>query len=162
MTDPLWEEYVGAVHGLGQLPELHDERRREAAAEEAATVGRAREAAEAQFRSGEEWTGQARRALTTAEARLVAAQVLVPDEASALPPATGAPAALSKAVHQAEQELVTDLAGLQTARRRARENAIARAHRARELAARRRQIAIFAAVGAVVVLAILGLAIAFG
>jgi hypothetical protein len=161
VTDPLWTEYLDAVRGLGQLPELRDERRRQASAHEQAAVRQARAALDTELHRCDEWSTIAGRAMSTAEARLVAAQVLVPDVAAAPPPPAGAPAELVALVQQTEHELATDLAGLDTARRRARQRAIERAQRAKELAARRRQVIKFAAVGGAVVVALLVLAFVF-
>jgi hypothetical protein len=162
MTDPLWSSYVDAVRSLGALPELRDERRRQATAEEEASVRRARERIEEELRRCEEWSTLARRAVGTAEARLVAAQVLVPDPAAAPPPPTGSPAELAALVERAQHEVEGDVAGLDAARRRSIQNAAARERRASELAARRKQLLMFAGVGAAVVLVIILIAVLAG
>jgi len=158
-SDPLWDEYVDAVRGLGRLPELRDERRRTASAVEQQSVQRARSAQDAELRRCEEWALIAGRAMSTAEARLVAAQVLVPDVTAAPPMPVGPPEELVALVQQSERELAGDLGSLDTARRRARQRAIEQAQRAKELAARRRAVIKFAAVGGVVVVALLVLAL---
>jgi len=162
VTDPLWDEYVEAVRGLGGLPALLDERSRQATAEEQAAARRARSTLDADQRRCDEWSLLARRAIATAEARMVAAQVLVPDPASGPAPMAGPPDELAATVQQAERELHADLAGLDIARRRARQRAIEDARRAAERAATRRAMIRFAVLGGLVVAAILAVAIAFG
>jgi len=162
VTDPLWDEYVDGVRNLGKLPGLRDERRRQATAEEEASVRRAKEAVEEELRRCEEWSAQARRAIGTAEAKLVKDQVLVPDPAAAPPRPGGTPAELAALVQRTGHELEADLASLDSARRRAHQNRLARERRAAELAARRKAILIFTAAGAVVVLAIIALAVLAG
>jgi hypothetical protein len=106
------------------------------------------------------WSLQGRRAIATAEARLVAAQVLVPDHADTPAAPTGSPAGLAAVVQQTERELEADLAALHTARRRARQRAAEDARRAQERAAHRMAIIKFAVIGGAVVVAILALAVA--
>lgn len=162
MSDPLWDEYVDAVRNLGQLPALKDERRRQATAREQASVRRAKDALEAELRHCEEWSVVASRAMSTAEAKLVAAQVLVPDVAAAPVLPSGTPVELAGVVQQTERELAGDLIAVDTARRRAKQRAIERAQRAKELAARRRAVIKFAVVGGTVVVALLVLAFLLG
>jgi len=162
MTDPLWDEYVDAVRGLGRLPERRDELHRRATAAEEAALRQAQATVEAETARSEEWAVLAKRSVGTAETRLVQAQVLVPDPAAAPSPPEGSPAELVGVVRQTEHELATDIQDLGTARRRASEQAIERARRAAALAARVRAIVIFAAVGAVVVVVIVVLAVLAG
>jgi hypothetical protein len=161
MTDPLWNDYVGAVTELGQLPGRRDHLRGAASNVEQESYRRAQAELDAEARRCDAWDTQARRAIENAEAKLVSAQVLVPNPAEA-PPATGSPAELAAAVRQAEQDLDADLASLTLARRRAKDEAIKAALAAKQRAELRRGIAIFAAVGAAVVLAIIAVAVLSG
>lgn len=161
MTDPLWDAYAEAVYDLGQLPHSRDRRRAAASKAEKDAVNAARKARDAEIERTEEWQLLASRAANTAEARLVSEQVTVPDTTSAPMPG-GPPPELATVLAQTEQELVTDIRGLNSARIRARDEAIRRARRAKELAERRRAITMFAAIGAAVVVALLVISILTG
>lgn len=161
MTDPLWNDYVGAVEKLGQLPAHRDGLRGAASQAEQHAYQRAQAELDDEARRCEVWDTQARRAIENAEAKLVSAQVLVPDPAGGALP-TGSPEELAAAVRQAEQDLDADLASLTLARRRAKDEAIKAALAAKHRAELRRGIAIFAAVGAAVVLAIIAVAVLTG
>jgi hypothetical protein len=161
MTDPLWDAYAEAVYDLGQLPHSRDKRRAAASKAEKDAVTQARRARDAEIERTEEWQMLAGRAANTAEARLVSEQVTVPDTTSAPMPG-GPPAELAALLAQTERELVTDIRGLAGARVRAREAAIRRARRAKELAERRRAILKFAAIGAAVVVALIVISVLTG
>ncbi len=163
MSDPLWDEYVDAVRNLGQLPALRDERRRQATAHEQASVRRAKDGAgdratalrgvvDRRQPRDEYGRGQAGRRAGAGARRVGGAGA----------PVCGAPAELVGIVQQTERELAGDLIGVDTARRRAKQRAIERAQRAKELAARRRAVIKFAAVGGAVVVALLVLAVLLG
>lgn len=162
MTDPDWDAYIEAVESLGALPEDRDKLKRQAALEEEAAVRAARAALDAEQQRCGEWTLLARRAIANAEARLVAAQVLVPDVAAAPEPPSGSPPELAAMVRQNERELETDLAGLEAARRRARQQAAEASRLAAERADRRRGMIRFALFGALIVGAILAIALLAG
>lgn len=161
MTDPLWDEYSVAVRGLGEIPGSRDKRRAAASKAEKDAVDRARKARNAEIERTEEWQTLASRAANTAEARLVAEQVTVPDTTSAPMPGSP-PAELAALLAQTQQELVTDIRGLNSARIRARDEAIRRAQRAKERAERRRAVAMFVAIGAAVVVALVVISVLTG
>lgn len=161
MTDPLWSSYVDAVGQLARLPERGDHLRGRATAAEQETYRRAQADLDAVTRQCAAWNDEVRRALETAEAKLVQANILLPDAAAATPLA-GEPAALSNVLREAGRELDADLAGLELARRRAKDDAQRAAFVAKQRADLRRGIVLFAGVGAVVVLAILVIAVLAG
>lgn len=159
-NDPVWTDYVESVRGLARLPELRDSRRHQAADEEKSVVARARAELDSRLRRCDEWETLSRRAIATAEARMVAAKVLLPDEASTPPPPNAPPEELVAQLKVSERELDTDLASLEAARRRARSRAAEDAAREAALAARRKMMITFVAISVALVLAILVLAIA--
>ena len=162
MSDPIWDEYVEAVRGIGGLPDLRDERKRQATAEEEAAVRRARAELDAEQRQCAGWSLLARRAIANAEARLVAAQVMVPDAAAAPAPPSGSTAELAALVQQTERELDADLVSLEAARRRARQQDEENRRLAAERADRRRGMIKFALFGAAIVGVILLIALLAG
>jgi hypothetical protein len=155
-----WDDYLEAVQALASVPDRHDGRRKRIAAQEAAAVEAARaQLAEALQRS-DGWEQLARRAVATAEAKLVTSQVLLPDPAAAQQ-ATAAPGGqLADAVRTAESDLAADLASLDAARREAARQAAEDAVRAAAAAVRRRQLITYG--GIAVILVALVLVIAFG
>jgi hypothetical protein len=161
MTDPLWNDYVDAVEKLGRLPERRDHLRRAASAAEQEAYRRAQAQLDAETRRCDAWDAQARRAIENAEAKLVSEHVLVPDPAG-VAPATGSPDELAILLRQTEHELDADVASLDLARRRAKDEAVKAARAARQRAELLRGVAIFAAVGAAVVLAIVAIAVLAG
>lgn len=156
--DPVWGEYVEAVRHLARMPELLDERRRQASADERAAAQHARAALDAALGRCEQWRAQARRAIATAEARLVAAHVLVPDPSSAPSVDYESPDPLVDEVDRLVRELDSAVVELQNTRRRMRLEAAEEAARRLRAAARRRRW-IRSGVLASVVLAVLALAV---
>lgn len=149
-----WETYVEAVAGLSRVPRLQSERQRVISAEEGATVQRARAALDDELHRCEQWAQLARRAVTNAEAHLVAAHVMLPSATAE--PVNGTPEELALALREAEEELHVELEILATTRKQAAREADAA--QAREVAAakRRRKLMFYAAAAlAGLVLAIL-------
>lgn len=154
--DPVWDEYVEAVGGLARLPVLMGERTRSVKAEEDASVQRAQSALDAGNTLFAEWVALARRTMTTAEARLVAARVLVPDAALASTVPHDTPDALVDQLVALDRRLAAEVGGLEDARRQARAEAMQQAAaRRRQSALRKELYRIGAAVLAIVVFALL-------
>jgi hypothetical protein len=141
-----WAAYAEAVAALARVPELAAERRRIIAAEEQAAVAHARSALDNEIRHCDEWAAAARRAVTNAEAHLVAAHVLIPDGSAE--PAAGSPAGLADNLHAIEDELGANLRRLTDARRRAAHTEAAAEARRAARAVRRRQLLTYAALAA--------------
>jgi hypothetical protein len=139
-VDPEWTDYIEAVRGLASLPDLVDERRRQAKDDEEATLTRAKGAQEAALNRCEEWRSYAKRTLGTAEARLVSARILVPDASAAPTIAYDAPDPLVESLAELEQRLNTEVSGLREARRAGRARAMERAAEAARKAAVRREL----------------------
>jgi hypothetical protein len=160
-VDPEWNDYLEAVRGLASLPDLVDERRRGAKEDEDAAIARAKAAQEAALNRCEEWRTYAKRALSTAEARLVSARILVPDASAAPTVAYDAPDPLVESLAELEKKLNSEVSGLREARRAGRARAMERAAEAARKTALRRELLRIAGAIALIVLGALILRIVF-
>ena len=125
--DPEWTDYLEAVTGLAGLPNLVDERRRSAKDDEQASITRAKTAQELALARCDEWQVYAKRTLANAEARLVAAHILVPDPSAAPTISYDAPEPLLEGLAELDKKLSGEVAGLHEARRAGRARAMERA-----------------------------------
>lgn len=149
-----WDTYVEAVAGLSRVPKLRSERQRVITAEEGAAVQRARVELDDELHRCEQWAQSARRAVTNAEAHLVAAHVLLPSTEPE--PVSGTPDELAQVLRERDEDLQLELDLLEVARKQAVR--VAEAAQAKEIAAarRRKQLMYYAAAAlAGLVLAIL-------
>lgn len=152
-VDPEWTDYLEAVRGLASLPNLVDERRRNAKTDEETSIARAKAATEAALNRCEEWRVYSKRTLANAEARLVAARILVPDASAAPTIAFDSPDPLVESLAELDKRLADQVSGLREARREGRARAMERAAEAARKAAIRRELL---RIGGAVVLIILG------
>lgn len=168
--DPLWNEYAEAVAGLASLPELLAARRREASAGQDTTLASARATRDVELRRCRDWHAQAKRAVANAEAKLVAAKVLIPDVSQArqlavAEPESGQselvkatkPQTLVDQLRQVMREFDDELEALGVATRRSRDAELREEQRLAELAARKQQLKVLGYVlaGAVALLLVL-------
>ena len=154
--DPVWAQYLEAVTTLARLPALVADRERSTSAEEEAAMHRAQTALDAAHTLFADWTALARRTMTNAEARLVAAHVLVPDPSLAPTMSSDDPEALVESLVELDEHLSTDIAALEEARRRSRVEAMERAaNRIRQAELRRQLYRIGLAIAAIIVFALL-------
>lgn len=150
--DPLWEEYVEAMRALATVPTTLDARLKEADAEREETIRTARSAREYELRRCAAWRALARRELANAEARLVAAKVLIPSSRAVPAPTETDPEMLAEGLRSSAREFAATLGTLQTARRKARDADLAeQSRRGRAVAMRRRFVVVGAAVLLIVV-----------
>ena len=125
------------------------------------SIARAKAAQEADLNRCEEWKTIATRTLTTAEARLVGARILVPDASAAPTVAYDSPDPLVESLAELEQRLNAEDSGLREARRQGRARAMERAAEAARKAALRRELLRIAAAIALIILGALALRIIF-
>ncbi|SHN44606.1 hypothetical protein [Cryptosporangium aurantiacum] len=151
--DPEWTDYLAAVNQLANLPNLADERRRSAKADEETAIARAKGAQELALKACDDWLVYAKRTLSNAEARLVAAHILVPDASAAPTIAYDSPEPLVEGLAELDKKLATEVAGLNEARRAGRARAMERAAEAARKAALRKELL---RIGGIIVLIILG------
>lgn len=152
-VDPEWIDYLESVKGLAGLPNLVDERRRSAKTDEEAALTRAKNAQELALARCNEWQVYAKRTLANAEARLVAAHILVPDASAAPTISYDAPEPLLEGLAELDKKLSSEVSGLHEARRAGRARAMERAAEAARKAALRRELL---RIGALIALIILG------
>lgn len=150
--DPEWIDYLEAVSGLAGLPNLVDERRRSAKADEDAAIARANTAQELALKRCDDWRTYAKWTLANSEARLVAAHILVPDASAAPTISYDAPEPLIEGLAELDKKLATEVAGLNEARRAGRARAMERAAEAARKAALRRELLRIAGIIAVIIL----------
>lgn len=142
------------MHALAEVPEKLEVRLREARAEQESAVSVAKAQRDTELQRCAQWVLQSRRAVANAEARLVAAKVLIPDTVGAPSVAETDPELLLGEVRSGVREFENALAALLSAGRRAADDAVvAEAEARRRLFLRRRLIA-SGVVGAVVLLLI--------
>jgi hypothetical protein len=151
--DPEWIDYLEAVSGLASLPNLVDERRRSAKSDEETAITRAKTAQELALNRCDDWRTYAKRTLSNAEARLVAAHILVPDASAAPTIAYDAPEPLIESLTELDKRLAAQVSGLHEARRAGRARAMERAAEAARKAALRRELM---RIGGAIALIILG------
>jgi hypothetical protein len=154
-----WTDYLESVAALASMPGRERARHERAAQDEASAVGAARSELSSRLAQCREWEQTAARALATAEARLVSAQILLPDPAAGPPLPQGSPAELADAVAAAERDLDADLAGLADARRAAARHAADEAVRAARIARRRTLILKYGGLALVVLAIVLAVAL---
>ncbi|MGH3545039.1 MAG: hypothetical protein ACRDPW_03835 [Mycobacteriales bacterium] len=126
-ADATWQQYCEAVRGLGELPQAIARRHGDADAQNDNDLAAARTKRDEQLIQAQRWRTLAQRALSNAQARLVAAQVLIPDVGPAASQDRGAtpadlavePADLERQLRQAVADVDSDVAAVRTARRRA-------------------------------------------
>ncbi|HEX3733024.1 MAG TPA: hypothetical protein VHU91_08910 [Mycobacteriales bacterium] len=153
-----WLSYLEAVAGLGDLPELCARRHSDIAAEQDSTLAIARRRRDAALQETERWQTLAKRSLSNAQARLIAAKVLLPDVGAAEPTNASAEE-LVEQLHDAIADVDRDVVTVRAARRRAEDERL-RDKAAIAAAALRRRRLIWICVGAgVVVLLLLLLAL---
>ena len=160
-VDPEWTDYLLAVEGLAGLPNLVDERRRSAKADEEAAIARAKAAQELALARCDEWRTYAKRTLSTAEARLVAAHILVPDASAAPTVSYDSPEPLLEGLAELDKKLAGEVSGLHEARRVGRARAMERAAEAARKAALRRELLRIAGLIALIILGALLLRVIF-
>ncbi|GAA3394558.1 hypothetical protein [Cryptosporangium minutisporangium] len=160
-VDSEWTDYLAAVNQLANLPNLADERRRSAKADEEAAIARAKNAQELALKACEDWRTYAKRTLANAEARLVAAHILVPDASAAPTIAYDAPEPLIEGLQELDKKLATEVDGLHEARRLGRQRAMERAAEAARKAALRRELLRIAGLIALIILGALLLRVIF-
>jgi hypothetical protein len=158
MSTP-WSDYLESVAALASMPGRERGRQERAAQDEAAAVGDARSELASRLAECREWEQAAARALATAEARLVSAQILLPDPAAGPPLPQGSPAELADAVAAAERDLDADLAGLAAARRAAARQAADDAARAARIARRKMLVLKYGGLALVVLAVVLAVAL---
>ena len=151
--DPEWIDYLESVKGLAGLPNRVDERRRSAKTDEETALARAKNAQEMALARCEEWRVYAKRTLANAEARLVAAHILVPDASAAPTISYDAPEPLLEGLAELDKKLSAEVSGLHEARRAGRARAMERAAEAARKAAMRRELL---RIGGLIALIILG------
>ncbi|NUS73488.1 MAG: hypothetical protein HOQ05_08810 [Corynebacteriales bacterium] len=152
--DPLWSEYAEAMRGLAQVPASRDERLAQARAEQESALSAAKSLRDAELRRCAEWVLQARRAMSNAQARLVASKVLIPDTLGAPSVAETDPELLLGEVRSGVREFEGALANLRTAGRRMADDESAAQVLARRRLFLRRRLMAAGAVGAVLLLLI--------
>ncbi len=154
LNDPLWNEYAESVAGLAELPALLTARKAEAAAGQETALTNARAARDAELRRCRDWRAQAKRATANAEAKLVAAKVLIPDASQAPQLPVGKPQHLVDELSQAVRRFDEELSGLDAATRRSRDAELLQQRRDAEIESRRHQMRIVAYIlaGAILVL----------
>jgi hypothetical protein len=138
---------------MASLPNLIDERRRAAREDEEEALTRARLNLEAATAACDDWQAMAKRAVSTAEARLVSSHMLVPEASAAPTIAAETPEQLVDGLRLLEQRLGGEVDGLQEARRVGRMRAMERAAEASRRAAQRRELM---KIGGAILLIILG------
>ncbi|TQS42455.1 hypothetical protein [Cryptosporangium phraense] len=151
--DTEWIHYLEAVKGLAGLPNLVDERRRSAKADEEAAIARATTARELALKRCDDWQTYGKRTLANSEARLVAAHILVPDASAAPTISYDAPEPLIEGLELLDKKLAAEVAGLNEARRAGRARAMERAAEAARKAALRRELL---RIGGLILLIVLG------
>lgn len=151
--DPEWIDYLASVKQLASLPNLVDERRRSAKTDEETALNRAKTAQDMALARCDDWLVTAKRTLANAEARLVAAHILVPDASAAPTISYDAPEPLLEGLAELDARLSTEVSGLHEARRAGRARAMERAADAARKAALRRELL---RIGGLIALIILG------
>lgn len=146
-NDPLWDEYREAVAGLQRLPVLLADRDDAINASRDAAVATAKIKRDARLRQGEQYRMQAARALSNAQARLVATGVLIPDVSSGTPTDSNEVGVLAAQLGQAVSDFDRDTARVSSARRRAEDERALQAVAQARAAARRQRLR-WAAIGA--------------
>lgn len=123
-TDPLWMEYTEAIRGVAALPDQLSSRLAETNRDGDAAVQRAQHQRDQRVHDCSEWAVQARRATANAEARLVAAKVLIPDAAAPAPAVDQQdPGLLVEELRNSVRDVDAALTTLGAARRRERDAA---------------------------------------
>ncbi len=157
----LWQQYREAVDGLGALPQVVANRHLQVGTRGDGDLKAQRRNLEEQLAQAQQWRRLAERALSNAQARLVAAKVLIPDVSSpnfALSHDGVMPTELVERLRQAVTDVDADVAAVRTARRRMVDERARGEVAQRAVAQRRRRrnsVAAMAALVAVLLLVIL-------
>lgn len=152
-SDPLWDEYREAMGGLAEVPTMLTHRLADAHSEREQAVLLARDQRDYELRRCLEWGTQAKRAVSNAEARLVASSVLIPDASHAPAINETDPELLAERVREVSREFESSLSALTVAHRRVRDTQSMAAVKARQRAFMLRRLAVAGVVGALVLLA---------
>lgn len=132
-TDLLWQQYREALEGLSDLPQVLARRHLEVGIREDSDLAACRKDRDEQLAQSQQWRRLAERALSNAQARFVAAQVLIPDVSTSksttsrastanlaeqAPRLGDTPVELVNRLHQAVTDIDSDVAAVRGARRR--------------------------------------------
>ncbi len=165
-TDLAWRQYCEAVSSLGHLPQVIERRHLKLGAQGDSDLAAQRGIRDEQLAQSQQWRILAKRALSNAQARLVAAQVLIPDVTIpnfsapnfsapnfaapnfAAPPSrqSATPAELVDRLRRAVADVDVDVAAVRAARRRVFDEHARDAVKQRAATRRRRRLSSIMAV----------------